>query len=88
MVIDGLREYGYTALADALRDRTVDVMKEWYEKTGTLYEFYGTENDRCPSQLKRKGEPIEPYNMQVRYQSIRDYGWSATLLCDWLNEKR
>ncbi len=88
MVIEGLRAYGYTALADALRDRTVAVMQEWYQKAGTLFEFYGTENDRCPSQLKRKGEPIEPYNMQVRYQSIRDYGWSATLLCDWLNEMR
>jgi len=87
MVVEGLRNYGYTALADELRDRTVAVMKEWYDKAGTLYEFYGTENDRCPAQLKRKGEPIEPYNMQVRYQSIRDYGWSATLLCDWLAEQ-
>lgn len=88
MVIEGLREYGYNALADTLRDRTVAVMKEWYEKAGTLYEFYGTENDRAPSQLKRKGEVIEPYNFQIRYQSVRDYGWSAALLCDWLNEKR
>jgi hypothetical protein len=29
--------------------------------------------------LNRKGKPIEPYNFKIRMQSIRDYGWTASL---------
>ena len=27
----------------------------------------------------------EPYDFRVKYQTIRDYGWSVTLAFDWMN---
>ena len=41
---------------------------------------------KAPYELNRKGEPFEPYDFTIRYQSIRDYGWSTTLLFDLLNK--
>ena len=32
-----------------------------------------------------KGLPFDPYNINVRLQTIRDYGWSCTLLFDMLH---
>lgn len=42
-----------------------------YEKTGVVFEFYDSANKVAPYRLKRKGEP---YNIDVRVQTIRDYG--------------
>ena len=35
----------------------------------------------------RKGEVYEPYDFRVKYQAIRDYGWSVTLAFDLMNEQ-
>ena len=85
MIIQGLKEYGYNDIAMDLRSKTIKVINEWYEKTGTVFEFYDCENKKAPSKLPRKGTAIEPYSMDVRVQSIRDYGWSCTLTCDMLS---
>jgi len=82
MIIQGLREYGYADLADEILHKTLDVINEWYQKDGTLYEFYNSENKFSPRLIERKGPVVEPYNPAIRYQSIRDYGWSCTLTCD------
>lgn len=84
MISEGLYEYGYDALADEIREKTLEVINEWYEKTGCVYEFYDCENKKAPSTLRRKGDAVEPYNMKVRCQTIRDYGWSCTLTCDMI----
>ena len=48
-------------------------------------EFYDSENRIPPYCFNRKGEVVEPYDFRVKYQTIRDYGWSVTLTFDLLN---
>ena len=86
MIIKGLREYGYAELADNLKTKSLDFINLWYTRTGTLYEFYDSQNLIPPACFNRKGEIFEPYDFRIKYQSIRDYGWSITLSFDWLNE--
>ena len=87
MLSEGLTAYGYEDFASEIIDKTIYFMDYWYQKTGTINEFYDCSNQKSPAQLNRKGLPFEPYNINVRLQSIRDYGWSCTLLCDILNKK-
>lgn len=84
MISDGLSAYGYKALSEKIREKTIDVINEWYNRTGTVYEFYDSENCTPPYCFNRKGEVVEPYDFRVKYQSIRDYGWSITLAFDML----
>lgn len=86
MISKGLREYGYTASAEKIKNKTLSVINEWYQRTGTVYEFYDSENRTPPFCFNRKGKVVEPYDFRVKYQSIRDYGWTATLAFDMLNE--
>lgn len=87
MISLGLYDYGYSKLADEIETKTIDVLNFWYKKTGTMFEFYDCENKRAPYELNRKGLPYEPYDITVRCQSIREYGWTTTLLFDLLNKK-
>ena len=84
MIILGLRENGFADLASELTKKTIDVINEWYLKTGTVYEFYDSENKTPPFKLDRKGPVTEIYDIRKKYQSIRDYGWSCTLTLDML----
>jgi len=81
-VIDGLMECGYEDFAKELSIKILNNIKEWYEKEGSLFEFYDAENKIAPNRLERKGPLIEPYNFRIRMQSIRDYGWTASLSLD------
>lgn len=85
MLIQGLTDYGYGDLAVEILDKTIKFMNHWYQITGSIYEFYDCNNVKPPRSLYRKGTAFEPYNIDVLMQSIRDYGWSCTLLCDMLN---
>ena len=87
MLIEGLKQYGELELAEKLLENTLAVVNEWYLKTGTVYEFYDPENKKAPPLLNRKGLPFEPYDFTVRYQSIRDYGWTATLTLDMIKKE-
>lgn len=86
MIIKGLEEYGYSELSQSIKDKTLSVINEWYSRMGTVYEFYDSENRIPPFCFNRKGEVYEPYDFRVKYQSIRDYGWSITLCFDMLSE--
>lgn len=86
MIMKGLEEYGCSDLSRELKEKTLSVINEWYNRTGTVYEFYDSENSIPPSCFNRKGEVYEPYDFRVKYQTIRDYGWSVTLAFDMLNE--
>ena len=86
MIIKGLRDYGYCDFAHELKGKTLDTINMWYQRTGTVYEFYDSENNIPPSCFNRKGPVYEPYDFRVKYQAIRDYGWSVTLSFDLLNE--
>ena len=87
IIIEGLEAYGYHDFASEIFDKTIYFMNHWYQLTGTINEFYDCSNEKAPAALNRKGLPFEPYNINVRLQSIRDYGWSNTLLCDMLHKK-
>ena len=87
MIAKGLAEFGYKELSDEIVDKTITFLNYWYLKKGTMFEFYDSENLRAPYELNRKGLPFEPYNFEHKMQSIRDYGWSNTLLFDLLHNK-
>lgn len=87
MISKGLVQYGYDSLSEKIREKTLSVINEWYNRTGTVYEFYDSENRTPPFCFNRKGEVTEPYDFRIKYQAIRDYGWSCTLALDLLCEK-
>lgn len=87
MISEGLEEYGYPAISEKIIAKTIECMEKWYRITGTIFEFYDCENAASPKTLTRKGPVFEPYSIDVRMQSIRDYGWSCTLLVDMLMER-
>ncbi|MEE0982108.1 MAG: trehalase family glycosidase [Acutalibacteraceae bacterium] len=86
MISKGLTEYGFGDSSEKIKEKTLAVINEWYNRTGTVYEFYDSENRTPPYCFNRKGAVVEPYDFRVKYQSIRDYGWSITLAFDLLNE--
>lgn len=86
-IAEGLEMHGYKELADKLNFKTIEIVEKYYKLTGCIYEFYDSEDKVPPSMLNRKGTPVVPYNPFVRYQTIRDYGWSVTLTFDLINKK-
>ena len=86
MISQGLEEYNYIELSQKIKNKTLGFINEWYKRTGTIYEFYDSENLIPPFCFNRKGEVFEPYDFRIKYQTIRDYGWSVTLTFDWLND--
>lgn len=86
MIAEGLADYGYGELSLSIKDKTLSVIDEWYNRTGTVYEFYDSENRIPPFCFNRKGAVVEPYDFRIKYQTIRDYGWSVTLAFDLLNQ--
>lgn len=86
MISKGLAEYGHTLLSQKIEEKTLSIINEWYNRTGTVYEFYDSENRTPPFCFNRKGAVVEPYDFRIKYQSIRDYGWSITLTLDMLCE--
>ena len=86
MISKGLKEYGYISLSQKIKEKTLSIISEWYNRTGTVYEFYDSENRIPPFCFNRKGAVVEPYDFRIKYQSIRDYGWTSTLAFDMLCE--
>ena len=87
MIAEAIINYDYKDLALQIEENTLFVLDYWYKRTGTVYEYYDPENVKAPKELNRKGKPYEPYDFTVRYQSIRDYGWSNTLGFDLLHNR-
>ena len=73
----GLRKYGYTELAEELRQRTLSSVNKWYEKTGNVFEFYDADDQISPFHLKRKGTPPAKPDYREHVHAISDYNWSA-----------
>lgn len=78
-IILGLREYGYKALAESLKESTLQQIEKWYQNDGVVYEFYDCDNEKSPSHLARKAVCLNPADDTVWVCAIRDYGWSNTL---------
>ncbi len=85
-LILGLRKYGYIEIAEELRRRTLASVYKWYEKTGTIFEFYDADDKICPFHLKRKGEQPEKPDYREHVHAISDYNWSACFIELLINE--
>jgi len=76
-IIKGLKNYGYDALAEDLRERTLKMVDKWYKKSGTIFEFYDPEDKVISCLCQRKGLPINPPDWRKQVHAIIDYNWSA-----------
>lgn len=79
MITAGLKRYGFTEQAETIILATVKEISRFYHTDGVIYEMYDPDGMISPRCIPRKGTPIEPYDTRVRYQVIRDYGWSSSL---------
>ena len=79
MISTGLKRYGYMEQAGTIIRATVNEISRFYHTDGVIYEMYDPDGMISPRCIPRKGTPIEPYDTRVRYQVIRDYGWSSSL---------
>lgn len=78
-LILGLRKYGYVDVANELREKTLNTVLKWYNKTGNIFEFYDADDEVCPFYLNRKGpQPATP-DYREHVHAITDYNWSACL---------
>lgn len=87
LIQQGLREAGYTALADRIVAATIDMISSWYERTGAIYEIYDPKGVLAPAEMHRKGPPINPYYACARLQIVADFGWSASLYTAMIMER-
>lgn len=88
MIAEGLKRYDYRKEADELIRSTVNEIARWYLTDGVFFEFYDDTMQRAPNTLFRKGPPVVPYCPAIRYQAIRDYGWTATLFAAMVLENQ
>lgn len=77
MIMCGLKKYGYSELAEDVRRKTLECVYRWYLDTGTIFEFYDSENKRPPYLLDRKGPCPRDPDWRKKVHAITDYNWSA-----------
>jgi glycogen debranching enzyme len=88
LVIEGLRRHGRREEARDLAKKTIHYIMKYYEQYGVLFEFFDAKDKVPPPACDRKGKRIEPYDIRVKMDSIRDYHWTAALVaCLLLEEK-
>ncbi|MBQ4450879.1 MAG: hypothetical protein II912_00725 [Clostridia bacterium] len=86
MICEGLRRYGFGSLADEIVLKTVREIARFFLTDGVVYEMYDPDGLMSPRSIRRKGPVIEPYDPRVRYQVIRDYGWTSSLCAAMIAE--
>jgi hypothetical protein len=87
LIIHGLQRQGLAVEAKSLRAKTISFVDSYYRKSGVLFEFYDATDQRPPQACDRKGKRVEPYNIRRKYDSIRDYHWTAALTARLLLEE-
>ncbi len=88
LIAQGLDEYGYTELADEIREKTIEMIKKWYLSDGVIYEFYDSRDKVAPRRLSRKGIAIQPYLSSVKFQAVRDFSWGSCFLPDMIMKRK
>ena len=63
------------------------MVTEWYIRDGVTYEVYDPQAKLSPTELWRKGPPINPSYATARLQIVRDFGWSTTLFTAMIMER-
>lgn len=76
-IIKGLLNYGYTEIANELKEKTLTAVNKWYKKTGAIFEFYDSQNKISPLLCDRKGSARKVPDWRKKVHSIVDYNWSA-----------
>jgi hypothetical protein len=79
LIVQGLRLHGRHDEAEILADRTIELVRRYYERYGVIFEYYDSKDERPPVECDRKGPCRGTYNIRVKLDSIRDYHWSAAL---------
>lgn len=87
MIVQGLRLHDRHEEADALADRTIELVRRYYERYGVIFEYYDAKDERPPTACDRKGPSAGPYDIRSKVDSIRDYHWSAALTACLLLDK-
>ena len=73
----GLKKYGYDDVAEEIKTKTLETVNKWYQKTGSIFEFYDSNDEICPYACERKGKPTSPPDWRKHVHSIMDYNWSS-----------
>ncbi len=68
-IIEGLKNYGFTDLAEKIRKKTIKEVEKWYHEEGTIFEFYDPFGKTSPRNIPRKD----------KYGAIKEFGWSAAM---------
>ncbi len=76
-LILGLRRYGYIKEAEELRRRILNVVNQWFEETGNVFEFYDADNKISPFMLIRKDKVLPVPNYREHLHTICEFNWSA-----------
>lgn len=87
LIEQGLRENGFTELADRIVDSTIDMISHWYGREGSIFEVYDPKGVLMPSDLHRKGPSPNPMYAGAKIQIVRDFGWSSTLYAAMIMER-
>ena len=76
-VYRGLKRYGYDDLAKELKEKMLATVYKWYKKTGTIFEFYDSNDEVSPFHCDRKGKQPKKPDWRKHVHSIVDYNWSS-----------
>lgn len=79
LIIEGLRLHERHEEAQGLADRTIELVRRYYDKYGVVFEYYDSKDKRPPVDCDRKGPKRGTYDIRIKMDSIRDYHWSAAL---------
>lgn len=79
LIVEGLRLHERHDEAQTLADRTIELVRRYYERYGVVFEYYDSKDERPPVACDRKGPSRGTYDIRVKMDSIRDYHWSAAL---------
>ena len=87
LIAEGLYGYGEKELADTIIRNAVDGVTCAFLNDGVFYEYYDGQCRVASPRLLRKGTPVIPYiGSRKITQTIRDYGWTATLYAALVHE--
>ncbi len=87
LLAEGLYRYGEKELADEIIRNTVEGVARFFINDGVFYEYYDSQCLISPPRFERKGTPVIPYIFSKRItQTIRDYGWTATIFAALVHE--
>lgn len=87
LIEQGCRENGFIDIADRIVDATIQMVTEWYIRDGVTYEVYDPRAKVSPTELWRKGHPVNPTYAVARLQIVRDFGWTSTLFNAMIMER-